>query len=110
MAPGIATRSKDATRGSWHRLRSTTNLNFFDSSQLKRCSAFSRAKSRSTALELVCFEDFKGTLLTALSILIAAVPIALPLVLQVTMAIGAYRMATATWHRPVGVVTGTEKP
>ena len=38
--------------------------------------------------------DFKGTLLTALSILIAAVPIALPLVLQVTMAIGAYRMAT----------------
>eukprot|EP00438_Fugacium_kawagutii_P003143 Skav207118 [mRNA] locus=scaffold156:242495:247259:- [translate_table: standard] len=34
------------------------------------------------------------TLLTALSILIAAVPIALPLVLQVTMAIGAYRMAT----------------
>ncbi|CAK9101015.1 Probable plasma membrane ATPase (PAT2) (Proton pump) [Durusdinium trenchii] len=39
-------------------------------------------------------EDFKGTLLTALSILIAAVPIALPLVLQVTMAIGAYRMAT----------------
>eukprot|EP00435_Cladocopium_sp_Y103_P054673 s391_g17.t2 len=41
--------------------------------------------------------DFKGTLLTALSILIAAVPIALPLVLQVTMAIGAYRMATETW-------------
>eukprot|EP00933_Yihiella_yeosuensis_P034266 TRINITY_DN27776_c0_g1_i1.p1 TRINITY_DN27776_c0_g1~~TRINITY_DN27776_c0_g1_i1.p1 ORF type:complete len:979 (-),score=190.37 TRINITY_DN27776_c0_g1_i1:225-3161(-) len=38
--------------------------------------------------------DFKATLLTALSILIAAVPIALPLVLQVTMAIGAYHMAT----------------
>jgi len=38
--------------------------------------------------------NFKGTLLTALSILIGAVPIALPLVLQVTMAIGAYRMAT----------------
>merc|ERR1719450_1930863 len=36
----------------------------------------------------------KETLLTALSILIAAVPVALPLVLQVTMAIGAYRMAT----------------
>jgi len=38
--------------------------------------------------------DQKATLLTALSILIAAVPVALPLVLQVTMAIGAYRMAT----------------
>lgn len=36
----------------------------------------------------------KKTLLTALSILIAAIPIALPLVLQVTMAIGAHRMAT----------------
>eukprot|EP00747_Dinoflagellata_sp_TGD_P090926 gnl/TRDRNA2_/TRDRNA2_164882_c1_seq1.p1 gnl/TRDRNA2_/TRDRNA2_164882_c1~~gnl/TRDRNA2_/TRDRNA2_164882_c1_seq1.p1 ORF type:complete len:979 (+),score=187.27 gnl/TRDRNA2_/TRDRNA2_164882_c1_seq1:173-2938(+) len=36
----------------------------------------------------------KQTLLIALSILIAAVPVALPLVLQVTMAIGAYRMAT----------------
>lgn len=39
-------------------------------------------------------KDEKKTLLTALSILIAAIPIALPLVLQVTMAIGAYRMAT----------------
>jgi len=38
--------------------------------------------------------DEKKTLLTALSILIAAIPIALPLVLNVTMAIGAYHMAT----------------
>jgi H+-transporting ATPase len=39
-------------------------------------------------------EERNRTLLTALSVLIAAVPVALPLVLQVTMAIGAYRMAT----------------
>jgi len=38
--------------------------------------------------------DEKKTLLTALSILIAAIPIALPLVLNVTLAIGAYHMAT----------------
>ena len=48
----------------------------------------------------------QGTLLTALSILIAAVPIALPLVLQVTMAIGAYRMATATWTTDGGILIG----
>jgi H+-transporting ATPase len=40
-------------------------------------------------------DNRKKTLLSALSILIAAVPVALPLVLQVTMAIGAYRMATS---------------
>mmetsp|Transcript_106802 Transcript_106802/g.278890 ORF Transcript_106802/g.278890 Transcript_106802/m.278890 type:complete len:1007 (-) Transcript_106802:87-3107(-) len=39
-------------------------------------------------------DERNKTLLTALSVLIAAVPVALPLVLQVTMAIGAYRMAT----------------
>jgi H+-transporting ATPase len=37
--------------------------------------------------------DFNGLLLTCLSIIIAAVPVALPLVLQVTMALGAGKMA-----------------
>lgn len=37
--------------------------------------------------------DFKEVLLTCLSIIIAAVPVALPLVLQVTMALGAGKMA-----------------
>lgn len=36
----------------------------------------------------------KGLILTCLSIIIASVPVALPLVLQVTMALGAGRMAT----------------
>jgi H+-transporting ATPase len=39
-------------------------------------------------------KDFKENLLSCLSIIIAAVPIALPLVLQVTMALGAAKMAT----------------
>lgn len=39
-------------------------------------------------------KERKNTMLGALSILIASVPIALPLVMQVTMAIGAHRMAT----------------
>lgn len=38
--------------------------------------------------------DLKELLLTCLSIIIAAVPVALPLVLQVTMALGAAKMAT----------------
>jgi H+-transporting ATPase len=38
--------------------------------------------------------DVKELLLTCLSIIIAAVPVALPLVLQVTMALGAAKMAT----------------
>jgi len=38
--------------------------------------------------------DFKDLLLTCLSIIIAAVPVALPLVLQVTMALGAGKMAS----------------
>ena len=39
-------------------------------------------------------DDFNQLLLTCLSIIIAAVPVALPLVLQVTMALGAGKMAT----------------
>jgi H+-transporting ATPase len=38
-------------------------------------------------------DDINGLILTCLSIIIAAVPIALPLVLQVTMALGAGKMA-----------------
>ena len=38
-------------------------------------------------------DDINGLLLTCLSIIIAAVPVALPLVLQVTMALGAGKMA-----------------
>lgn len=39
------------------------------------------------------FNDFKELLLTCLSIIIAAIPVALPLVMQVTMALGAGKMA-----------------
>lgn len=39
------------------------------------------------------FDDFRELLLTCLSIIIAAIPVALPLVLQVTMALGAGKMA-----------------
>mmetsp|Transcript_16480 Transcript_16480/g.27614 ORF Transcript_16480/g.27614 Transcript_16480/m.27614 type:complete len:979 (-) Transcript_16480:1850-4786(-) len=39
------------------------------------------------------FSNFKDLLLTCLSIIIAAIPVALPLVLQVTMALGAGKMA-----------------
>jgi H+-transporting ATPase len=39
------------------------------------------------------FNDFKKLLLTCLSIIIAAIPVALPLVMQVTMALGAGKMA-----------------
>ncbi len=39
------------------------------------------------------YSDYKNPLLAALAILIASVPVALPLVLQVTMAIGAGKMA-----------------
>jgi H+-transporting ATPase len=39
------------------------------------------------------FSDVKELLLTCLSIIIAAIPVALPLVLQVTMALGAGKMA-----------------
>jgi len=39
------------------------------------------------------FDHFKELLLTCLSIIIAAIPVALPLVMQVTMALGAGKMA-----------------
>jgi len=39
------------------------------------------------------FDDIKELLLTCLSIIIAAIPVALPLVMQVTMALGAGKMA-----------------